>query len=202
MSEFYDLPFTQPRGSDFLLIGRGSAPYRASVSQLQSEGAIAYSETPPDNKALWWQMVDGLPVDFWLLRPGGLWVSDEVIRVSDHFPILSSSGTQKHGLPEKSLWLDSFSIRGVGDGAYTTGQKWRVEFAFINSDNQQIGYYFLELEGIELGETFEISEFAGETLPIDGGFALWVKVTRINSAPRVRNVTITAKIRRLYDAQS
>lgn len=207
--EHFDLELTTPLPTDELLLVRDRTGKRTTVEDLLSSSssggassAIAYSETPPTDRALWWQMADGLPVDFWLLRSGGVWVSSEVIRVSTYLHRVSGPVTLKYPLPGRDLWVDSFSIRGVTEQPFSTNQKWRVEMLFINSLNQQIPYYFLELEGLGGGEVFEMSEFVGESVPANEAFSLWHKIARIDSAPRVRDFTINTSIRRLWNAQS
>jgi len=207
--EHYSFELVDPLPGDELLLIRDRQGRRTTVDRLpsgpggnSSDSAIAYSETPPDDKALWWQMADGLPVDFWMLRPGGLWVSNEVIRVSSYTPVLSSGKTYKNPLPDRKLWVDTYSLRGLTEDAIPQGKKWRFDLCFVNSLNQQIPYYFLELEGLGANEVFDISEFVGEAVPVDNAFSLWHKISRVNSAPRVRNCTVTANIRRLWYAPS
>lgn len=206
--EHYSFDLVDPLPGDELLLIRDRQGRRTTVDRLSSgpggigSDAIAFSETPPDDKALWWQMADGLPVNFWLLRPGDRWVSNEIIRVSGYDDKLNSSKTHKRALPSQKLWVDSFSVRGLSKTAFSSGQKWRFELCFIDSLDQEIPYHFLELEGLASGETFDITEFVGEPVSVDNTFSLWHKISRLNTAPRVSNCTVTATIRRLWDAQS
>ncbi|MBE9064148.1 hypothetical protein [cf. Phormidesmis sp. LEGE 11477] len=207
MTEFYNLPSIVPKQTDELLIIRDRKANRTTVAELQpadNGNAIAFSESPPTDKALWWQLSEGSPVAFWMLRPGGVWVSASTWHHTSTTDMLSSNKVFKYGNPlgDASIWLDYFSVRGRAGNDFVNGQKWRFELSLVNSQSQETPYHFLEVEGLSNSDYFSLSEWVGESISSADALAIWQRTIRINTAPRLPFVCLSTTYRKVWNAQS
>lgn len=205
MTEILRMPVAEAlEAGDELLLLRNQQGRRMPASALagtSNDEAIAFSETPPTDKALWWQMADGMPVAFWMLRPSGVWVSEQVSYQSTTLDTLTGNKLYKASNPMNGrIWLDYFSVSGRSDSNFSSGRKWRFELSLINSQAQEVPYHFLELQSLTKGEYFSVSEFVGEAVAAQDALAVWRRVRRIANAPKLKYVSLTLSFRRIYGA--
>ena len=203
--EFLTLDEIEPLPSDQLLFVRDRTGKRATVANLQValtgeiSAAIAFSKTPPTDKALWWQLDESdRPVEFWLLRPGGVWVSERrYVEAAFEYDVKNNYAYIRGvSVPGSSVWFDSLSARAVVSDTMTTDY---IDFqlALINGAQQSTPLYYLRLAGAKAGDIFTASEHIGLVKQKSEAMALALNIFR-SGKTTLKTASIAVSMRRVY----
>ena len=168
---------------------------------IPGSNEIAFSQTPPTDKALWWQLDGaGLPVAFWLLRPGGVWVSQQTWNVAAGDAQVSGNKLyiQPNPVSSAAVWIESLTARGVADRNFTTADEWRMQLSTTNAAAQETPIYYLAARGLQASQAFYLSEKVDLVLPVGDALTCWLRLTRIGGGSKLISVSFSALLRKIY----
>ena len=203
MSEFLNYEQVVPAPTDELLVVRGKTAKRALVSSLpnnSSDSAIAFSQTPPTDKKLWWQLDgNGYPIDFWRKRPTGLWVGDQLYSISsfDEQIRKDSAHYLANPLADEAIWIEAITARGSVWDDMGSGEHIDFSLSLINSAQQQTKLHYLRLANGSDGQFFDLAEPVERVAAMDEALAFLLQVEP-QGKPKLKTTSISLQIRRVY----
>ena len=205
MSEFFNLESVMPVGTDEVLLIRGRQQKRATVGTLakpsEANSAIAFSQTPPTDKKLWFQLDDNdLPIELWLKRTGGLWVSDQVHLITAFDTQVKSTVSNycANPLPDEALWIETLSAKGyVWD--WQSGNSYDAEFSIylIDKSHQMTQWHYLRLSADAQGQMFNLSEPVERLVTIDDALSFMLR-TGLQGKTKLKSTAASIQVRRVY----
>lgn len=205
--EHYSLQQVQPVETDEILVIRDRAGKRATISDLkqsitpsQSDGAIARSQTPPSDAALWLQTDNNdLPIAFWQRRPGDIWVSEPQSAIFFRNSMTSNGNfTAGNPFPGSRMWIESFAVSGIVGANFAEDGRWDFQLSYVNQAKQQAALWLLSLESGLKGTAFTLAEPIGDVLAPGEALAFRFRSTK-TGGPNLSYISYSAQLRRVYD---
>ena len=202
MTEIYARPQVAPTDSDELILLRDRKAYRVNFADLD-QNRIAFSKTPPTDKALWWQLDEAdLPVALWLLRPGGVWVSSQIYTESAfEFDVKKDWSFFRANPCAESIWIESFQASAIVTDLMSQSDYIDFQLALIDQQQQATPFYYLRLAGKAPGDTYRKSEYIGQAVAASSAMALSLNVRR-NGQTKLRIVSMSVFLRKIYAASN
>lgn len=162
--------------------------------------AIAFSQTPPTDKAIWWQLsATGQAVELWLLR-GAIWVSARVWTESAFEYEIKSGGSWARPNPiANSVWVDSFSGSAWVEDTMKADESIDFELAMINTQQQQTPLFFLRLENRVRGDIFRRAEPVGVMVPAANAMGFVLNINPIaKTKTKLKTASIAVSFRKIH----
>lgn len=210
MSEFLQLESVSPIPEDELLLVRNRTGKRTTVAALKSavgieEGAVAFSQIPPDKGDLWLQTgKNELPVELWQRHSSGKWLSLQSETV-DYFRGSTSGNFSRYfsnPCHSKEVWIEAMSIKSLVISDQKPGERFDIQFRLLTSKRQQIPMFFLRIEKASKDDYIQLSERVDEFIDAEEAMAIGFRGERRGGSARLQYTAMNAVIKRVYHAEN
>ena len=166
------------------------------------DSIIHVGDAPPTDpsKLLWLKVgTAGQVLQKWQRAAADLWVSAEshIISAFEFEVKRNRSYPKENPCRSSQVWVESLMARGWVQDRMRTGDYIDFQLKRVNTQQQKVLEHYLRIEGLAVGDTFDLVESVGKVFSSDDAIALWLQIQR-RGQTKLKTTSIAAVVREVY----